>query len=128
MKRPPTENESSISHYTVETGDRQDFAICDENYNPLAVRLTLAMGLEDRTERGFRVLFAKGWGRNTARFMVEFGGRIVTQNKVAITSRDPLRIDLETSIVAPMPHDAAEMSSDLEQCVAIGLVKLAKGL
>jgi hypothetical protein len=112
-----------ISHRTIETNDRQTFALGPDNFSQDALE---AIGImQHKPVLGYR-LYVNYRGAELISFEVRNpAGATLTRNTVRLISVEPMQIDLSTSFRAAMvavgPGEA-DLIADLEQCAAVWLV------
>jgi hypothetical protein len=117
-KRQPRKGERYIRHSTEQTGDVQSLAICDDNFDPDAIRI--AGDMRYHSIAGYHVKFTQQ--QDGFAFSV-----IRTKDKAELTLTDVTvrtdGVDLRTTILHPMEYEEAYLLADLEQCVALALAK-----
>jgi hypothetical protein len=128
MKRAPRRGERALVHVTLNSGERQRFAIVPENYDPETLRqlresLPKVPGFEqwEIARTGPQVPGGEADG-SSCEFWVYVHGRAVSRNRV---TRLGETFVLETALLAPSRWLVAEYLTalaDLEQCAAIVLL------
>jgi hypothetical protein len=128
MKRGPVWGERALVHVTLNTGDRQRFALVPENYDPSAIaQLRAALpkvpGFADWeiARTGPQVPGGES-NSSSCEFWVYVRGQAVSRNRV---TRHGETLVLETALLTPWlwlrAKDLAALA-DLEQCTAIVLL------
>lgn len=137
MKRGPAWGERSLIHVTLNTNDKQRFALVDENYSPQALSqlresLPRVPGFPQweiaRTEPKAAALADESNGARppyaeSGEFWVSVRGEIVSRNRAQRVGEN---LVLETALLATsrkLSPEEASILADLEQCMAIVLLE-----
>jgi hypothetical protein len=122
MKRAPRAGEPALTHTRTDTGDRQVFALAPENYDP-RILATLDRSLPSLPgPLGWSIVLDRP-AREYQRFAVVAGQKPVSRNRVKAVVK---WVELTTSLLpgaARLAADELHMLADLEQCVAIVLLR-----
>jgi len=122
MKRAPHPGEPRLVHTTTNTGDQAAFALAPENFDP-AILDALALTLPDLPgPPGWRIELQQA-DAGTAAFRVFAGALAVSMSRARQSGDDVELVTMLEPHAALLDPDDAGLLADLEQCVALALLR-----